>query len=51
MRGTSGSLTAAYATLMTDAYPPFRLDMGANEPAPDTAATDAVRPEPAAGLS
>ena len=42
---------AAYATLMTDAYPPFRLDMGGHEPAPDTAATDAIRPEPAAGLS
>jgi len=42
---------AAYATLMTDAYPPFRLDMGGHEPAPETAATDAIRPEPAAGLS
>jgi uncharacterized protein DUF4389 len=42
---------AAYATLMTDAYPPFRLDMGSQEPAPDSAGTDAIRPKPAPGLS
>jgi hypothetical protein len=40
----------AYATLMTDAYPPFRLDMGGREPAPETAEADAVRPKPATGL-
>ena len=42
---------AAYATLMTDKYPPFRLDMGGEESAPDTAGADVVRPNPAAGLS
>jgi hypothetical protein len=41
----------AYAALMTDAYPPFRLDMGGQESAPGAAAADAIRPEPAAGLS
>jgi hypothetical protein len=33
---------AAYATLMSDAYPPFRLDMGGPESAPDTVARDAI---------
>jgi hypothetical protein len=39
---------AAYAALMTDVYPPFRLDMGGQEPPPGTASDTAPQAPSAA---
>ena len=41
----------SYATLMTDRYPPFRLDMGGHEPVLDDRPADGMAPTSATGLS
>jgi hypothetical protein len=41
----------AYAGLMTDTYPPFRLDIGGQDPQRDTAGLGTIGPDTAPGVS